>query len=99
MNFEGNLYMLLLYRDNLLYCIITLIKHFSLFHLEHIQNFVQPCLPKTNLLQGWGQRGECRYERAKEELFCFKGMGPEELKQKLEEETARIIYQAVPSTL
>uniref|UniRef100_A0A0D3DC43 AAA+ ATPase domain-containing protein n=1 Tax=Brassica oleracea var. oleracea TaxID=109376 RepID=A0A0D3DC43_BRAOL len=45
-------------------------------------------LPKTNLLQGWGQRWECRYERAKEELLCFKGMGPEELKQKLEEETA-----------
>ncbi|KAH0869869.1 hypothetical protein HID58_076891 [Brassica napus] len=63
-------------------------KHFSLFHLKHIQNFVQPCLSKTNLLQGWGQRWECRYERAKEELFCFKGMGPEELKQKLEEETA-----------
>ncbi|KAF2531980.1 hypothetical protein F2Q70_00032166 [Brassica cretica] len=38
--------------------------------------------------EGWGQRWECRYERAKEELFCFKGMGPEELKQKLEEETA-----------
>ncbi|CAN6911109.1 unnamed protein product [Brassica oleracea] len=63
-------------------------KHFSLFHLKHIQNFVQPCLPKTNLLQGWGQRWECRYERAKEELLRFKGMGPEELKQKLEEETA-----------
>ncbi|KAF3593093.1 hypothetical protein DY000_02025757 [Brassica cretica] len=33
-------------------------------------------------------RREGKYERAKEELFCFKGMGPEELKQKLEEETA-----------